>query len=73
MTIKKGSFPKSTIRALMKEAGAKLVSKETLELMELLIKDYVRNITGRALVYMEHGKRKTLMPKDLELTQVGGA
>lgn len=70
MTVKKGGFPKTTIRRLMKDAGAGSVSKEAVEYMENMIKDCVREITGKALILMEHASRKTLMKRDLELTQM---
>jgi len=72
MTVRKGKFPRSTIRVLMKEAGAKIVSKESIEYMDTLIKDFVRETTGKALILMKHGKRKTLMVRDLELIQIRG-
>lgn len=70
MATKKGEFPRSVVRKLMRDAGATLVAKESIELMCALIESYVKSTTGKALVFMEHGKRKILSAKDLELTQL---
>ncbi|MEW6070607.1 MAG: histone-like protein [Candidatus Thermoplasmatota archaeon] len=54
----------------MKEAGATRIAKDSIEFMSGLIEGYVKSTTGKAVIFMEHAKRKILTSKDLELTQL---
>jgi histone H3/H4 len=62
-------IPKAPIRRILKSAGAKRVSAESVESLSRLIEDRGIEIAAKALKFMEHGKRKTLKKEDLELTE----
>ncbi len=58
--ISKGAFYR-----LAQRAGNKRVSGLVYEESRGLLRKYVDRIVGRAVVYMEHSKRKTLKTKDV--------
>lgn len=64
-------LPLKTIRRIMKEAGADKVSKGAVTLAAKFAEEHIRDLTGKALIFMEHANRKTLLEKDVELTQLG--
>lgn len=71
MSVKKGRLPVCTIHFWMKEAGAEKVSKKAVVFMESMMKEYVGEMTRKALRCMEHRNGKLLMKKDvMELKQL---
>jgi len=62
-------IPLKIVKSLMREAGAKRISRDAVETMTRLIEDNVMMLTGRALVFMEHADRTTLQAEDVRLAQ----
>lgn len=62
-------IPLKIVKCLMKEAGAKRISRDAVKAMTRLAEDNVMMLTGKALVFMEHANRTTLLPEDIRLAQ----
>lgn len=62
-------LPLKIVKSLMKEAGAKRISRDAVKAMTRLAEEHVMMLTGKALVFMEHGNRTTLLPEDVRLAQ----
>lgn len=62
-------IPLKIIKCLMREAGAKRISRDAVKAMTGIAEDNVMMLTGRALIFMEHGNRTTLQAEDVRLAQ----
>ncbi|MDI6916473.1 MAG: NFYB/HAP3 family transcription factor subunit [Thermoplasmatales archaeon] len=67
--MRKNRIPLKIVKCLMKEAGAKRISKSAVEAMTRLAEDNVMMLTGRVLVFMEHANRTTLQAEDVRIAQ----
>jgi len=62
-------IPLKVVKGLMKEAGAKRISRDAVKEMTRTAEDNVMMLTGKALIFMEHANRTTLLPEDIRLAQ----
>ena len=67
MAKKRRIFAWSPLRALMKTAGAEIVSREAVELLLNFLEMRAKNLTSAALVFAKHSKRKKISQGDMAL------
>ena len=67
MAKKKKTFAWSPLRALMKKAGAEIVSREAVEALLYYLEDRSKKLTGMALKFAKHAKRKKITSGDMGL------
>lgn len=67
MAKKRRTFAWSPLRALMKSAGAVIVSREAVELLLNFLELRAKNLTGIALTFAKHSKRKKISQGDMAL------
>lgn len=67
MAKKRRIFAWSPLRALMKGAGAEIVSRDCVEVLLNYLEDRARKITGMALEFAKHSKRKKISKDDMAL------
>ena len=67
MAKKKKTFAWSPLRALMKKAGAQIVSREAVEALLYYLEDRSKKLTGMALKFAKHSKRKKVTSGDMGL------
>ena len=67
MAKKRRIFAWSPLRALMKGAGAEIVSRDCVEVLLNFLEDRARKITGMALEFAKHSKRKKISKDDMAL------
>ncbi len=65
-------IPLKIVKCLMREAGAKRISRDAVKAMTRMAEDSVMMLTGKALIFMEHGNRTTLQAEDVSLAQNRG-
>ena len=63
----KGMLATSPIRRIMKKGGADIVSKEALAFLIKHLETYAIKLTGKAVHFATHSKRKTIKKEDVEL------
>jgi histone H3/H4 len=51
----------------MTEAGAEIVSRDAVELLLNFLEDHAKKLTGAALVFAKHSKRKKISKDDMAL------
>lgn len=57
----------SPLRAIMKGAGADIVSRECVDVLLSNLEDRARKLTEMALVFAKHSKRKKITKEDMAL------
>lgn len=67
MAKKKRIFAWSPLRALMKEAGASIVSRQAVELLLNYLETRSKKLTEIALIFAKHSKRKKISKGDMAL------
>ncbi len=67
MAKKKRIFAWSPLRALMKKAGAEIVSRQSVELLLNYLEDRSKKLTEIALIFAKHSKRKKISKGDMAL------
>jgi len=67
MAKKRRIFAWSPLRALMKKAGAEIVSRDAVELLLNYLEARSRKLTEVALVFAKHSKRKKISKGDMGL------
>jgi histone H3/H4 len=67
MARKRRIFAWSPLRALMKRAGAQIVSREAVEALLYYLEDRSKKLTGMALKFAKHSKRKKVAKGDMAL------
>jgi histone H3/H4 len=67
MARKRALFAWSPLRNLMKSAGAEIVSRDCVEVLLNYLEGRAREITGMALVFAKHSKRKKISKEDMAL------
>ena len=67
MAKKRRIFAWSPLRALMKKAGAEMVSRDAVELLLNYLEARSRKLTEVALVFAKHSKRKKISKGDMGL------
>ena len=67
MAKKKKTFAWSPLRALMKKAGAQIVSREAVEALLYYLEDRSKKLTAMALKFAKHSKRKKVTSGDMSL------
>ena len=67
MAKKKKTFAWSPLRALMKKAGAQIVSREAVEALLYYLEDRSKKLTAMALKFAKHSKRKKVTSGDMGL------
>ena len=67
MAKKKRIFAWSPLRALMKKAGASIVSRQAVELLLNYLETRSKKLTEIALVFAKHSKRKKISKGDMAL------
>ena len=67
MAKKRRIFAWSPLRALMKKAGAEIVSRDAVELLLNYLEARSRRLTETALVFAKHSKRKKISKGDMGL------
>jgi histone H3/H4 len=67
MAKKKKTFAWSPLRALMKKAGAQIVSREAVEALLYYLEDRSKKLTAMALKFAKHSKRKKVTSGDMAL------
>ena len=67
MAKKRRIFAWSPVRALMKSAGAEIVSREAVELLLNYLETRSKTLTTTALVFAKHSKRKKISKGDMAL------
>ena len=67
MAKKRRIFAWSPLRALMKKAGAEIVSRDAVELLLNYLEARSRKLTEVALVFAKHSKRKKISKGDMAL------
>ncbi len=60
MAKKRRIFAWSPLRALMKKAGAEIVSREAVEALLFYLEDRSKALTSMSLKFAKHAKRKKL-------------
>lgn len=66
MTRKTDIIPKLPLSRILKEAGAKRVSDESMAQFSQTLKEYGKEIAKKAVVYAEHAERRTVLKEDVE-------
>lgn len=64
---KKSIIAWSPIRALMKDEGAEMVSRDAVDALISLLISNARKVTQEALVFARHAKRKKITKDDIAL------
>ncbi len=67
MAKKRRIFAWSPLRALMKKAGAEIVSRDAVELLLNYLEARSRKLTEVALIFAKHSKRKKISKGDMAL------
>jgi DNA-binding protein len=67
MAKRKRTFAWSPLRALMKTAGAEIVSRDAVEALLYYLADRSKKITDMALKFAKHSKRKKITKGDVQL------
>ncbi len=67
MAKKKRIFAWSPLRALMRKAGAEIVSRDAVETLLLFLEERSKNLTNAALKFAKHAKRKKITQDDMNL------
>ncbi|MHA2000918.1 MAG: histone-like protein [Promethearchaeota archaeon] len=67
MAKKRRIFAWSPLRALMKKAGAEIVSRDSVELLLNYLEARSRKLTEVALIFAKHSKRKKISKGDMAL------
>jgi len=67
MAKKKRIFAWSPLRALMKKAGAEIVSRQSVELLLNYLETRSKKLTEIALIFAKHSKRKKISKGDMAL------
>ncbi len=67
MAKKKRIFAWSPLRALMKKAGASIVSRQAVELLLNYLETRSKKLTEIALIFAKHSKRKKISKGDMAL------
>jgi histone H3/H4 len=65
MTRKTDIIPKLPLSRILKEAGAKHVSDESMAQFSQTLKEYGKEIAKKAVVYAEHAERRTVLKEDV--------
>ncbi len=60
-------IPKSTIKRILKEAGATRISNEAMQIFQRDMNRMAFGIAQRAVVLARHAKRKTIGASDVKL------
>ena len=61
------SFAWSPLRALMKKAGAQIVSRAAVDKLMDWLEEYAKKLTGCALDIAKHSKRKKVTQGDMKI------
>ncbi|MHA1475075.1 MAG: histone-like protein [Promethearchaeota archaeon] len=67
MAKKRRIFAWSPLRALMKSAGAQIVSRNAVELLLNYLETRSKRLTETALIFAKHSKRKKISKGDMAL------
>ncbi|MHA1820842.1 MAG: histone [Promethearchaeota archaeon] len=67
MAKKKRSFAWSPLRKLMKNAGAKIVARNAVDLLIMNLEETATQLTQKALAFAKHAKRKKITKDDMSL------
>ena len=67
MAKKRRIFAWSPLRALMKKAGAQIVSRDAVEMLLNYLEARSRKLTEVALIFAKHSKRKKISKGDMAL------
>ncbi len=67
MAKKRRIFAWSPLRALMKSAGAEIVSREAVESLLFYLEDRAKKLTEMSLKFAKHAKRKKVTKEDMGL------
>lgn len=67
MAKKRRIFAWSPLRALMKKAGAEIVSRDAVEMLLNYLEARSRKLTEVALIFAKHSKRKKISKGDMAL------
>jgi histone H3/H4 len=67
MAKKRRIFAWSPLRALMKKAGAEIVSRDAVESLLYYLEERSKQLTGAALKFAKHAKRKKITSSDMSL------
>ena len=67
MAKKRRIFAWSPLRALMKKAGAEIVSREAVEMLLNYLEARAKRLTETALIFAKHSKRKKISKGDVAL------
>ena len=62
------AFAWSPLRALMKKAGAEIVSRAAVDKLMDYLEEYAKNLTGCALDIAKHSGRKKVTATDISLS-----
>ncbi len=62
------AFAWSPLRALMKKAGAEIVSRAAVDKLMDYLEEYAKNLTGCALDIAKHSRRKKVTANDILLS-----
>ncbi len=68
-SLSKKPLPTATIERIIKNAGAKRVSKKAAEAMAEVLYDYVFKLAKEAAMLAEHAGRKTIVASDVKLAR----
>ena len=67
MAKKRRVFAWSPLRALMKKAGAQIVSREAVEALLFFLEERSKALTASSLKFAKHAKRKKITQADMQL------
>ena len=67
MAKKRRVFAWSPLRALMKKSGAEIVSRDAVEALLYYLEERSKKLTGAALKFAKHAKRKKITQGDIQL------
>ncbi len=67
MAKKRRIFAWSPLRALMKKAGAEIVSRDAVEALLFFLEERSKALTAAALKFAKHAKRKKITASDMSL------
>ncbi len=67
MAKKRRMFAWSPLRALMKKSGARIVSRDAVEVLLYYLEDRSKKLTVMALKFAKHSKRKKITKGDMGL------